>query len=101
MGKLTSEGLVEREGYLSLNELIALKDLANTLPENPRVLNIGAGMGTSALALLEAREDVIVHSIDTKMSHIWDLYGGKGRHLRKQDCGIPRGLDKSTAIADR
>lgn len=64
MDKLTSEGLVEREGYLSLDELTALKDLAGTLKENPKVLNIGAGMGTSALAFLEARDDAIVYSID-------------------------------------
>jgi len=62
--KLTSEGLVEREGYLSANELAALKDLACMVKENPKVLNIGSGMGTSALALLEVRDDILIYSID-------------------------------------
>jgi len=64
--RLTAKGLVEREGYLTLDEMIALKDLANTLPKNPKALNIGSGMGTSALALLEARDDLYVYSIDTE-----------------------------------
>lgn len=72
--RLTLEGLIEREGYMTIEEAVALKDLANTLPENPRVVNIGAGMGTSALALLEAREDICVHSIDTEdESHLGSL----------------------------
>ena len=72
--RLTLEGLIEREGYMTIEEAVALKDLATTLPENPRVLNIGSGMGTSALALLEARDDLYIHSIDTEDdSHLGSL----------------------------
>jgi len=61
---LTAEELSKREGYMSVNEIGALKNLAITLPENPKVVNIGSGMGTSALALLEARDDLYLYSID-------------------------------------
>lgn len=74
MTRLTSEKLVERLGYMTIEEVTVLKDLANTLPENSRVLNIGAGMGTSALALLEARDDLYLYSIDTEDdSHLGSL----------------------------
>lgn len=41
-----------------------LKRLVGLLPENPVVVNIGARFGTSTLAMLEARKDVFVFSVD-------------------------------------
>jgi len=64
--RLTAEELSKRLGYMSMAEIVALKNLANILPENPNVLNIGAGMGTSSLVLLEARDDLYLYSIDTE-----------------------------------
>ena len=74
MTLLTSEKLVERLGYMSLEEVAVLKDLANTLPQNSVAVNIGSGMGTSALALLEVENNLFVYSIDIEdESHLGSL----------------------------
>lgn len=51
-------------GYLSLEEIDELKRLAQLLPENPVVVNIGAGGGTSGLTLLESRPDLTLYTLD-------------------------------------
>ena len=61
-----SYGLSDWLEYLSHKEIDALKHLASLLPENPIVVNIGAGCGTSALALLESRPDLTLYTIDIK-----------------------------------
>lgn len=50
--------------YLYEAELPYLKELANLLPANPAVVNIGAGAGTSGLALMESRPDLFLITID-------------------------------------
>lgn len=60
----TSEEWSEAFGFLFLEEVAALKELARGLPPNPVGLNVGAGVGTSALALLEAREDLFLYTVD-------------------------------------
>lgn len=50
--------------YLSHNEIDFLARLARSLPDNPTVVNIGAGGGTSALTLLTARHDLNLYSVD-------------------------------------
>jgi len=61
-----SYGLSDWLGYLSHKEVDALKYLASLLIKNPIVVNIGAGCGTSALALLESRPDLILYTIDIR-----------------------------------
>ncbi len=51
-------------GFLNLDEVACLKRIARTLPPSPVVINIGAGVGTTALAVYEARPDSIIHSVD-------------------------------------
>ena len=60
----TSETLQAAFGYLFVEEVQALKDLVRMLPSEPEVLQIGAGAGTSSLAILEARDDVRLTTID-------------------------------------
>lgn len=60
----TSEQVRDAFKYLYPDELPFLKRLVQSLPENPVVVNIGAGSGTSGLAILECREDSILHTID-------------------------------------
>ena len=61
----TSYTLSEWLNYLSKEEIDALKELARSLPtNNPIAVNIGAGAGTSGLALLESREDLYLVTID-------------------------------------
>ncbi len=50
--------------YLTLAEVDALKAIVKSLPLNPKVVNIGAGGGTSGLAIMEARDDVRLTTID-------------------------------------
>jgi len=50
--------------YLTRPEVDALIKIAQKLPPDPMVMNIGAGVGTSAMALLEAREDLTLVSLD-------------------------------------
>lgn len=61
---MTSEQLQAAFKYLFVEELAALKQLAQSLPSNPIVVNIGAGSGTSGLAFLESRDDLQLYTID-------------------------------------
>lgn len=56
--------LSEAFGYLKLDELKFLIQLVKSLSDDPLVVNIGAGVGTSAMAFLEARSDSFVVSVD-------------------------------------
>ncbi len=61
---MNSEELAQAFGYLTLDEVAFIKKLVESLPEDPLIVNIGAGVGTSALAMLEAREDIFLITID-------------------------------------
>lgn len=65
---MTSEELRASFKYLFPDELPALKQLAESLPPNPVIVNIGAGAGTSGLAFMESRPDVILYTIDIQDS---------------------------------
>lgn len=60
----TSLSLQASFGYLFVSEVVALKQLAQSLPANPVVVNIGAGAGTSGLAFMESRPDLKLFTID-------------------------------------
>lgn len=62
----TSEELARTKGMMSVGEVGLLKKCAAMLPENPVVIIIGAGFGTSSLAVLEERPDAFIFSIDIK-----------------------------------
>ena len=62
----TSESLQAAFKYLFIEEVHALKELAQSLPANPVVVNIGAGAGTSGLAFMESRPDLYLCTIDTE-----------------------------------
>jgi len=48
----------------TVKDVDTLQALARMLPENPVIVNIGACFGTSTLAMLEARPDAFIFSID-------------------------------------
>ena len=52
--------------YLFIEEVHALKELAQSLSANPVVVNIGAGSGTSGLAFMESRK-LFLYTIDTQL----------------------------------
>lgn len=47
-------------------EAIALADCVKLLPDNPVIVQIGAYIGVSTMAMLEARPDAYIFSIDIK-----------------------------------
>jgi predicted O-methyltransferase YrrM len=51
-------------GFLYRDEVGFLAELADELPQNAHIINIGAGVGTSALTFLEARSDIKLITID-------------------------------------
>lgn len=60
-----SETLRKAFGYFYPNELQLLKALVYMVHTSPVVVvNIGAGSGTSGLAFIETKEDLILHTID-------------------------------------
>lgn len=61
---LTAEDVRSSFRYLFPAELPALKMLVIQLPPRPLVINIGAGSGTSGLAIMESRPDVALVTID-------------------------------------
>jgi predicted O-methyltransferase YrrM len=62
--KHTAHTVADWTGYLTHDEIDALKDLARSLPTGAHIVNIGAGNGTSGLAFMEARDDLQVTTID-------------------------------------
>ena len=60
----TAESLQQAFHYLFEDEIPALKRLAQSLPPNPTVVNIGAGAGTSGLAFMESRPDLRLITVD-------------------------------------
>lgn len=60
----------ERTGidyYMRADEVDALQELGRRLPPHPVIVNIGAALGTSAAAFLEARPDALVLSVDVQV----------------------------------
>lgn len=66
MAKITSYQIAAQHGMMSRSEIDLLKQSAIQLPDNPVVVNIGAGAGTSVLAILETRPDAFIFSVDKK-----------------------------------
>lgn len=63
----SSESLQAAFKYLFIAEVPALKELAQSLPPNPVVVNIGAGSGTSGLAFMESRPDLFLFTVDIQL----------------------------------
>jgi predicted O-methyltransferase YrrM len=82
---MDSYELARWQGYLTESEVTALKGLAQELPPDPVLINIGAGAGTSTIAFLEERSDLIAFSIDllTNGSEITT-----NEHLRLAEMGL-------------
>jgi FkbM family methyltransferase len=61
---VNSDELQRAFGFLWPVEPAVLRHLAHQLPPNPVVINIGAGVGTSGLAFMEARDDLELFTVD-------------------------------------
>lgn len=64
---MNAHDLAEKHGMLSGDEVDLLQECAMLLPSDPVIINMGAGVGTSAVAFLEIRPDCFIFSIDRKI----------------------------------
>jgi predicted O-methyltransferase YrrM len=62
--KKSAKELSKSFGFLKLGEVELLDQLVKTLPKDPLIINLGAGVGTSAMTILEARDDSFVVTVD-------------------------------------
>lgn len=86
----TSESLQQAFKYLFPAEVAALKELAQSLPPNPVVVNIGAGAGTSGLAFMESRPDLKLITIDVQYEDSpFGCLIAEARVLKEAGYGFP------------
>ena len=76
-------------------EVDALKQICLALPANPRIIQIGAERGCSTLAILEARPDSFVFSIDVGAREE-EIANVKAANLDSRR--VVRGLGRSQSI---
>jgi hypothetical protein len=57
------------QGYLTINEVKAIKDICHRLPPRAIAVNIGSGMATSTIAVLEEAIEITLYDIDLDLSH--------------------------------
>jgi predicted O-methyltransferase YrrM len=60
----TAYDLSDWLGYLKHDEIDLLRAAADLLPPYPTVVNLGAGAGTTSLAVAEARPDASITTVD-------------------------------------
>jgi precorrin-6B methylase 2 len=63
---MNAKQLADKYGMLSTDEVDLLQRCVKLLPASPVVVNIGANIGTSTCAILEANPGAFVFSIDLK-----------------------------------
>lgn len=80
----TAYELSDWQGYMTHEEIDAMKSLANILPPYAVIVKIGAGAGTDTLAILEERKNVVIFSIDIAAGEQPHL---TNEHLRLKECG--------------
>jgi hypothetical protein len=57
------------QGYLTINEVMAIKMIVHQLPYTSIGVNIGSGMATSTIAVLEEVGNITLYDIDLDLSH--------------------------------
>lgn len=61
-----AKDLSDAFGYITNKEVDCLQTVASWLPKRPKIVNVGAGVGTSGLAFAEARPDATVFTVDIR-----------------------------------
>ncbi len=86
-------------------DLTLLVDVVRDLPTHPRVVQLGAGSGTMGLAILGARDDVTLWSVDTDQQALnWELQALENAEVDLQRQYSPRYLqvnDESALVGER
>ena len=83
----TSEDLSDAFGYLTLDEVAFLKDCVAASPTQGVLVNIGAGVGTSGLAMAEIRPDQERYTVDISKGS--PLGGFKNEDNAFEGTGLP------------
>lgn len=82
---MNSYELADLHHMLDHSEIDLLKSCVQLLPASPVIINIGANVGTSSIAMLEERPDAFIFSVDLKRE-------------RERDSVIECGLDPSRIV---
>lgn len=96
MSKLTARQLAGPDpNPMTVAEIDALQSLVSVLPKWPRIIQIGAERGCSTLAMLEARPEAFIFSIDVgeRPEEITNVRAGGHDFVR-----VVRGLGRSQNI---
>lgn len=78
MTQETSESVSTAFNFMTNLEVEGLKKCVNLLDDKPWVINVGAGVGTSGLAILEARPDSLLITVDQRCEPEGSPLGGLG-----------------------
>jgi len=78
---MTSYSLSDTYGMFARAEIEALKKTVRQLPDDSIAIVLGAGPGTTTLAILEARDDIVVYSIDIVDSYSERLHATAGKSI--------------------
>jgi predicted O-methyltransferase YrrM len=87
--ELRARDLARAFGFLYEGEVYALQVLALSLPEGAKIVNIWAGSGTSALAMLEARPDLGENFYTVDVSEGGPLGGMQNEKNAFANAGLP------------
>jgi hypothetical protein len=87
MAKMTALDYAKAFGFLTVEEVLALKKYTRGLRENANIINIGAGTGTSALAMAEERPDLIKNLVTVDITAEVNPLGGLGNERTAFDNG--------------
>lgn len=99
-----AKDLIEAFGYLTISEGALLQKYAKKIPKNGICINIGAGTGTSAVCVLEARPDLTetFYTIDVRD---WDNpFGGllnERNAFKKYDMKYPNQIKDDSKDAGK
>jgi predicted O-methyltransferase YrrM len=66
---MTALDIAIGQGFLTVNEVNAIKDICRRLPREPIGVNIGAGAGTSTIAVLEEVPDITLYDVDINLDN--------------------------------
>lgn len=100
---MNSEELAISFGYMTVNEVRALKQVVSSfIKTHPVIVNIGAGSGTSGLAIAEANNDAIRYTVDSScessplggLGNEYNAFIGTGLTIPEQICGDSRTIGK-------
>lgn len=82
---LTSYDIADKNGLLSYGEIDLTKMHVRTLPPQAVVVIIGAGAGTSSIAMLEERLDITIFSVDSEFPTTNMYDPGEKQNLKRAD----------------